>query len=67
MAEKHTHLWNDLPIAERERLAPYQMESQILHLQQARSLIVKNHTRTLEEIDAWIANIRRSLKEVDNG
>mgnify|MGYP000443856071 CR=1 FL=1 len=59
---EHTNLWNDLPFDERKRLSPYMMEMQILHLTQARSMIVNNHHRQLAELDAWIGNIQRALK-----
>lgn len=59
---EHDHIWNELPFAERKRLAPYMMETQILHLTQARMMIVRNHNRQLAELDAWIGNIQRSLK-----
>ena len=62
---KFSHLWNDLPSAERSRLFPYQVESQLLQLQQARVLIVENHNRMLREMDAWIANIQRDLDKLD--
>jgi hypothetical protein len=53
------HLWNDMPQEQREKLGPYMRERQILHLQQARAVLVNNHKRALKEIDDWIANIHR--------
>jgi ribosome-associated translation inhibitor RaiA len=58
---KHDHLWNDLPYAERERLAPYQMESQINNLRGARVIMVEHHKQMLADLDAWISNIQREL------
>lgn len=57
------HLWNDLPITERHRLMPTQIENQILHLKQSRNMVVKGHKRTLAEMDDWIKNLERSLKK----
>jgi len=58
-----SHLWNDLPFEERMRLMPCQIESQILHLTQARNVIVRSHKRTLAEMDDWIKNLERDLKK----
>jgi hypothetical protein len=58
---KYSHLWNDLPIEVRKRLMPCLIESQILHLRQARELIVHHHAEELRELDSWIKNCERSL------
>jgi hypothetical protein len=62
-ASRHAHLWNELSPAERRHLHPHLIENHILHLQQCRSLAVKAHRRHMEELDAWIANLRRALAE----
>ena len=54
----HSHLWNDLPFEERNRLYPHMLESQILHLEQSRELLVRHHKQTLAELDKWIGNLR---------
>jgi len=59
----HTHLWNDLPQAERHRLMPHQFESQIMYLEQARAVLVRGHHRTLAEMDNWIKNLKTGLKD----
>lgn len=59
---EHSHLWNDLPDAERKRLVPFLIESQVLHLEQTRSMIVRGHERTLAELDAQIVNLKSELK-----
>lgn len=59
----HSYLWNSLPKDERTRLMPYQIESQILHLWQARQVLINNHNRTLQDIDEWIASLRRGLAD----
>jgi len=61
----HTHLWNDLPIGERKRLMPYQMEAQILHLEQAKAVAIRAHKAYLREMNQWVANIRRDLERND--
>lgn len=61
----HTHLWNNLPLQERERLHPYMIEQQILHLKQAREVIARRQAATLKEIDDWIKNCERSLKDAE--
>lgn len=58
----HTHLWNDLPFDERSRLMPHQIESQILHLEQARLVFVSGHKRTLRELDSTISNLKDNLR-----
>jgi hypothetical protein len=59
----HSSLWNDLPLDERKRLMPYQIECQIRHLEQARRMAVNAHRRLLADIDGVIENCRRHLKE----
>lgn len=58
----HDHLWNDMPIEERRRLSPYMIETQILHLEQARAVLAREQARVLRELDNWIANCRDSLR-----
>lgn len=60
----HDKLWNDLPLAERQRLAPYELETHILHLTQCRAMIVRNHVQQLRELDDWIKNCRRDLDKM---
>ena len=60
------HLWNDLPLDERKRLTPYQLESQIRHLRTARKTIVKGHARTLADIDQWIGNLETELRKLSS-
>lgn len=63
---KHTHLWNDLPFEERERLMPYQIERQILHIWQVRQILERQHKATLADLDAWVSNIREELRKYDD-
>lgn len=61
----HDKLFNDMPLEERKRLAPYMIETQILHLRQARAELVHGHQATLARLDSWIKNCEQSLlKEV---
>lgn len=60
---KHTNLWNDLPDEERDRLMPHQIETQILHIEQVRAVLVTNHKKTLAQLDKWISNCRNALPE----
>lgn len=62
---EHSHLWNDLPFYERSRLMPYQIETHILHLEQTKAVIIHNHRRTIDEIEAHIGNLKRSLIEAE--
>jgi hypothetical protein len=57
----YSHLWNDMRIEERARLHPYMIETHILHLQQARAIIVRSHQRELKELDDWIRNLQSAL------
>jgi hypothetical protein len=60
-ANKHTHLWNDLPQEERERLMPYEIESQKRHILQFKAVAIRNHQRHMRELDDWIKNLDREL------
>ena len=62
MSERaHTHLWNDMPFEERERLMPYMIECQILHLEQAKIQIKRGHRRTMDSINSHIRNLKEEL------
>lgn len=62
---EHDSLWNDLPIDERERLMPHQMESQILHIWQCKHKAIKAHKQHMKQLDDWMANIERELKRLN--
>jgi hypothetical protein len=49
------HLWNDMPLEERERLYPYMTETHVLHLKQVRTMIIDAHKAELRKLDGWIA------------
>ena len=58
-----THLWNDLPKEERQRLMPHQIETQILHIWQVKQAAIRAHKRYMKELDDWIANGERDLQK----
>lgn len=57
--------WNDLPFEERTRLHPMMIEAHIMHLEQCKAVIVKQHTAAVREFDKWIANCRAALKQAE--
>lgn len=59
-----THLWNDMPQEERERLMPYMIESQILHIWQTRQAAIRAHQKHMKELDAWVNNLTSSLNKI---
>ena len=61
----HDSLWNDLPIDERKRLMPYQMESQILHIWQCKQKAIQAHKAHMRQLDDWMANIKRELDKLN--
>lgn len=63
--EKHTHLWNDLPQAERKRLMPYMIEIQIRHITQCKTKAIAAHRTHLKMLDDQIKNMRHSLSALE--
>ncbi len=61
----HDSLWNDLPIDERKRLMPHQMESQILHIWQCKQKAIKAHKQHMKELDEWIISIKQGLDRIN--
>lgn len=60
---EHTFLWNEeTPFDERRRLSPYMIETHILHLEQSKIVIERNHRRTIDEINDHIRNLKESLR-----
>jgi hypothetical protein len=62
---KHAHLWNDLPDDERKRLHPYAIESQIVHLEQAKAKVIRGHQRTLDDFNSHIKNLKETLRQME--
>ncbi len=60
---EHSKLWNDLPIEERKRLMPFQMESQLLHIWQCKQKAIAAHKKHMKELDDLMANIEADLKK----
>jgi len=59
--KEHTHLWNDMPSSERDRLMPYMIETQINHILQCREKAVRAHKQHLKVLDDHIKNLERFL------
>lgn len=59
--KEHTHLWNDMPSSERERLTPYMIEAQINHILACRQKAVRAHNQHLKELDDHIRNLEGFL------
>lgn len=62
----HTHLWNDMPFEERDRLMPHAMESQLKHIWQCKQKAIQAHKRHMKELDDWMANIKRELDKIES-
>jgi hypothetical protein len=60
---RHSHLWNDLPDSERKRLHPFLIESQILHLWQAKQAAIAAHRRHMMRINSVIKNLKSELEK----
>ena len=60
---RHSKLWNDLPDAERKRLMPHMLETQILHIEQCKMKAINSHKRHMKELNEQIKNIESSLNE----
>lgn len=59
--KEHTHLWNDMPSSERDRLMPYMIEAQINQILACRQKAVRAHNRHLKELDDHIRNLEGFL------
>jgi hypothetical protein len=58
-----THLWNDLPDDERNRLFPYMIENQILIIWQSKEKAIRAHRAHMREIDRHIENLEHELNK----
>ena len=56
-----SHLWNDLPFDERERLMPHMIEMQKLHIWQCKQKAIRAHKAHMKELDDLILNLNREL------
>ena len=61
ITSEFSHLWNDLPDAERKRLMPEVIESQKNHIIQCRVKAVREHKKHLADIDQHIKNLEQEL------
>ena len=62
---KHSNLWNDLPDAERKRLMPHMLESQILHIEQCKLKANSAHKSHVRDLDKQISNITAALRKAE--
>lgn len=65
MEFKHTSLWNDLPTEERKRLHPHMIETHILHLEQTKLVIMRNHRRLIRDINDHIKSLQEGLRKAE--
>lgn len=56
-----THLWNDMPYEERDRLMPYAIENELLHMWKSKQMAIEYHKKHMKEIDAHMANLEQEL------
>ncbi len=61
-----THLWNDLPYEERERMMPYMIESQKLHLWQCKKKAIEAHKAHMTVLNDWMANLDQELSKLSS-
>jgi hypothetical protein len=61
---KYRNLWNDMPIAERQRLMPYEIECQLRYIWQCKQKAITAHKQYMKELDDWMANIKRELDKI---
>ena len=57
----HSHLWNNLPTKERERLYPMMVEAQYLHIWQCKEKAIKAHKFHMKMLDSQMRNIADEL------
>ena len=62
---KYSHLWNDLPFEERARLMPHMLESQILHIKQAKIKAVRAHRSLMREFNERMNGLQIELNKYD--
>ena len=62
--DNFTNLWNDLPFAERDRLAPYLIETQKLHIWQCKMKAISLHKKHMKELDDWMNNLDAELRRL---
>lgn len=61
---EYNHLWNDLPMEERERLMPHLVENQLLNIWQCKQKAIKAHKQHIKELDDWMASIKQCLDKI---
>ena len=60
--KEFSYLWNGLPFDERNRLMPYMIEFQKLHIWQCKQKAITAHKRHMAELDDWLKGLDYELK-----
>lgn len=63
-APDYSHLWNDLPIAERERLMPYMLQIHMRHIRSCKQKAILAHQAYLADMDKQLKIIDEALTKV---
>lgn len=56
-----SHLWNEIPFEERNRLMPHVIETQRLHIWQCKQKAILAHKRLINEFDERLSNLNKEL------
>ena len=70
MKQSYNHLWNELPQAERERLMPHMLESQILHIEQCKLKAISTHKKLMKELNEQQLYLKKGVERfalINNG
>jgi len=65
MNKNNDHLWSELTLEQRKRLNPFLIEFQIKTINQCKNIAIRNHKRTLDELNAWKKNLERELRSTN--
>ena len=58
-------IWNAQPLETRKLMSGMIMKHDLRNIKIIREMVVRNHKRTLTEIDAWVANLEKNLKQAE--
>ena len=70
MKQSYSHLWNELPQAERERLMPHMLESQIVHIEQCKLKAISAHKKLMKELNEQQKYLEKNVERfalINNG
>ena len=59
-----SHLWNELPANERERLMPHMIEAHKLHVWQCKQKAIAAHKKHMKDLDDLLKNLDDELKRM---